>query len=72
MAPDPMVREVGRLTDIDGRQMFVGVDYDTVTIGTPETGPEWRLTSAMVEEFGQIFVSACWEAAEQAGRLRGE
>jgi hypothetical protein len=30
--PDPMVREIGRVTDLDGIAVSVGVDHDAVTI----------------------------------------
>ena len=30
--PDPMVREIGRVTDIDGDVTIIGVDYETVTV----------------------------------------
>jgi hypothetical protein len=30
--PNPFVREIGRVTDLDGIPVTVGVDHDTVTI----------------------------------------
>ena len=56
---DVNVREVGTVTDMDGGPLVVGVDYDLVTIGTR------RLTQEQAEEFGHLFVSACWQAARQ-------
>jgi hypothetical protein len=61
------VREVGRVTSLDGDELAVGTSYDTVTLGYPELEPLWRLTSSQAEEFAQLFVSACWEAAAQGG-----
>lgn len=57
--PDPNVRDIGMVEDIDGTPLEVGVDYDTVVIGSR------RLTQAQAEEFGHLFVSACWQAARQ-------
>jgi hypothetical protein len=54
---DPYIRVTGHVEDIDGVQLAVGVDYDTVTIG------RWRLGLSMCEEFGRLFIAACWEAA---------
>jgi hypothetical protein len=67
---DPHVREVGRIDwEIDdgvaGIPLQVGVDYDTVTIGSGET--TWRLSASQLEEFAQLLVRACWEAARQGG-----
>jgi hypothetical protein len=66
---DPYVREVGTVTDLDGLAVRIGVDYDTVTIAIPVR--EVRLTQAQVEEFSQVFVSACWEAAQYHGTQAG-
>jgi hypothetical protein len=38
MAPDPRVRKLGEVEDIDGQGLSVGVDYDTVSIGLAEFG----------------------------------
>jgi hypothetical protein len=65
---DPHVREIGRIEDMDGNVLTVGVDYDAVTIGWP-TGPEWRIESSQADEFAALYVSACWQAAAQAANL---
>jgi hypothetical protein len=75
--PDPRVRVVGEVEDIDGVPLVVGVDYDTVKISTatvPGTIPDalWRLPSAQAEEFGRLYIAACWEAARQAGEMAAE
>jgi len=59
---DPHVRQVDVVEDMDGRPLWVGVDYDTVTIGLPPY-EVWKLTSSQAEQFAQVFVRACWEAA---------
>ena len=58
---DPNVRAIGHVKDINGGAVVVGVDYDAVTISAvinPAT-----LERAQAEEFAQLFVAACWEAA---------
>ena len=72
--PDPHVREIGRVEDMDGYPLAVSIDYDTVAIGHPlgSNGSAWRLTSSQAEEFAQLFVSACWQAGQQAWRAPEE
>ena len=72
---DPFVREVGHVDwEIDdgvaGILLQVGVDYDTVTIGSGEM--TWRLTVAQLEELAQLLVSATWEAAAHQGNELGQ
>jgi len=64
---DPHVRVVGRLADEQGREVIVGVDYDTVTLRTLHTRTDGAVTLAshQAEEFAQMYVAACWEAAAQ-------
>lgn len=66
---DPYVRELGRVRTIDGWEVTVGVDYDAVRVGHN------RLSREAAEEFAQLFVAACWEAArcgiEQELEARG-
>jgi hypothetical protein len=38
MADDPLVREIGRLTDEQGRTVIIGVDHDAVTLRTIRPG----------------------------------
>ena len=59
--PNPFVREIGRVTDLDGIPVTVGVDYDTVTIMGA------KLTASVAEKFAHLFVAAAW----QAGRVQG-
>lgn len=61
---DPAVRTLGRVSDIDGGTITVGVDFDTVNIDGR------RLTSAQAEEFAQLFIRACWAAAMCEGEGR--
>jgi hypothetical protein len=50
---DPYVREVGRVTDIDGADLAIGVDHGAVTVGPyrfDRDGQErlaWLLNRAM-------------------------
>ena len=63
---DPYVRETGRIEDIDGSVLSVGVDYDTVTLSWPGNAvPAWRLESSQADEFAALFNAACWQAAAQ-------
>ena len=67
---NPMVRKVGHVADIDGMLLVVGVDHDTVTIGT-QTRTR-RFTRHQLEEFAHLFVAACWEAGENKRRMDSE
>ena len=64
---NPRVRVVDVLSDMDGMPVYVGVDYDTVTIhaGVFVPGGGIRLESSQAEDFARAFVAACWEAAAQ-------
>ena len=66
-AGDPYAREIGRLADSQGREVVVGVNYDTVTLRTlrTRTSGAVELDSAKVEELAQLLVSATWQAAWQ-------
>ena len=55
--PDRNVYELGRVADIDGIALPVGVDYDTVSVGG------LRLDHAAQEEFARLFIAAIWRAA---------
>jgi hypothetical protein len=55
---------LGRVDDADGFAVSVGVYNGTVTVG--DEFP-YRFTQAQAEEFAQLFVRACWEAARQGG-----
>jgi hypothetical protein len=60
---DPNVRPVGDMQDNDGMPVIFGVDYGTVTINPGDV----RLSAERAEEFAQLLVRACWEAARQDG-----
>ena len=53
---DPRVHEVGRVEDLDGLTVRIGVDYDTAVVGAHRFGAECR------EQFSQLWVRACHEA----------
>ena len=63
---DPYVREVGSVEDIDGVDILVGVDYDSVTIGMR------RFSRTQTEELAQLFAAACWEAGLNARQMAEE
>lgn len=66
---DPYVRVVGELTDsCSDEAIVVGIDHDAVTIQLGEW-PAIMLTSAQAEDFAQLFIKACWEAAAQSATL---
>jgi hypothetical protein len=62
--PDPFVRTIGTVEDLDGRKLTVGVDYDAVSIDG------YRFPFAEQEELGRLLVAAVWEAA--GNRIRME
>jgi len=64
--PDPFVRRVGEVSDVDERAVIVGVDYDTISIRVG--GMEARLASSAQEEFARLFVSACWQSGASLQR----
>jgi hypothetical protein len=65
---DPHVREVDHIETDDGT-VSVGVDHGAVAvyIGGWLSADGVRLTRGQAEEFAQLFVRACWEAAAQGG-----
>ena len=78
MSADPYVREIGRVADDRGRVVIVGVDHDAVTLRTTGTRTDAAVTLAAIqaevtlaayraEEFGQLLVSACWQAGWHQG-----
>ena len=71
---DPRVREVGRMTDLDGMPVVIGVDYDSVTIHAGEfvSGGGIRLESVQADEFASLFVAGCWQAAAQSALMAEE
>jgi hypothetical protein len=68
----PYVRTIGTVTDIDGVACPVGVDHDTVTIGTPGCSLPFRFTRDLAEEFGRLFAAAYWQAGCNARQLAEE
>lgn len=71
MASDPYIRIVDTVTDLDGNTAIVGVDYDTVTINHIGDEPI-RLDQAQAELFARAYVSACWQAGQNARSMAGE
>ncbi len=62
---DPYVRATGSAGHDDGA-FLVGVDYDTVTVGP------YRMSAAQCEDFGRLFIAACWQAGANAKAMREE
>jgi hypothetical protein len=56
---DPNVREVGRVTDIDGANLAVGVNYDAVMVGP------YRFDKDGQERLAWLLNRAMWEAEKQ-------
>ena len=54
-------RTLGQVEDADGFTVFVGIYNGTVTIG--DQFP-YRFTAQQAEEFGRLFIAACWQAAD--------
>ena len=66
--PDvPFVREIGRVRDVFGSDLIVGVELNTVTLSYEPDLRKVQLTEAAAEEFAQLFIRACWVAARQDG-----
>lgn len=63
-------REVGRITDGEGRIVVVGVDDSMVTLRTlhTRTSGAVKLGAYDTEELGQYVVSAAWQAGWSAGK----
>ncbi len=66
---DPYVRILGSVADMDGSVVHVGVNYDTVSVSN---AVDSVFTQAQAEEFGRLFVAACWEAGANKRRMDGE
>jgi len=60
---DPHVRTIGQVLDVLDVPLKVGVDYDTVVIG------DRRLDCWESEDFARLFVTACWQAAQQRSEM---
>ena len=71
MTDDPMVREIGRITDDVGRVLIVGVDYDAVTLQVLHNGIGGAVALGMgqQEEFGQLLIAAVWQAGWQRRQI---
>lgn len=61
-----LVHVLGSVEDIHGRRLVVGVDHDAVTLW------DFMLSPQQQEEFAQLFVAACHEAAVNAEAMRAE
>ena len=68
--PEPYVRPVDCITDIDEARLHVGVDYDSVTIGVGIL--TLRFGATAMEALMRALVAACWEASANAERMRQE
>jgi hypothetical protein len=64
MAEDTGTREIGRVTDDQGRVVIVGTCQGRVTLRTlrTRTSGAVELTQDLAEDFGQLYVAACWQA----------
>ena len=60
-------RIIGTLTDAGGRQVTVGVSGGKVTLRTfgTRTGGAVELTGDLAEDFAQLYLSGCWQAAQE-------
>ena len=69
MTTDPYVRVVDQIEDMNGRHVYLGVDYDTVTIHLDAyiPGRGVRLESTAAEDLARAYTAACIEAGRQAG-----
>jgi hypothetical protein len=68
--PDPHIRDVDRIEDMDGRPLIVGVDHDCLTIWA---GAKTRVfTRTQTEDLARAIVAASWEAADCGGRMAAE
>lgn len=64
---NPYVREIGRVEDIDGLPLAVGVEDGTVTIGLlAETR---NLIAEQADEPAALLITALWQAERDAGRM---
>ena len=69
---DQYEREIGRVEDVDGDVLVVGIDDGTVTIGCPAIGgPFWQFTVPMADEAIALLITALWQAARRAGESSG-
>jgi hypothetical protein len=68
--PDPYVRRIGEVFDIDERTVIIGVDYDTVSIRVG--GMEARFACSQVGELFHALFEAAWEAGAASERMRAE
>ncbi len=66
---DPCVRVLGSVADMDGSAVHVGVNYDTVSVSG---AVDSVFTQAQAEEFGRLFVAACWQAGANKRRMDEE
>jgi hypothetical protein len=67
--PDPYVREVGTIEDMDEAPCVVGVDYDSITLAHRGGLTEWRFTRTEAETFAHLFIGACREAGLNARKM---
>jgi hypothetical protein len=63
VSDSPYIREINKITDSQGRELIVGVNYDAVTLRIGDASVD--LGSTQVEELAQAVVSATWQASWQ-------
>lgn len=68
---DPSVRVLGKIEDIDGNLLDIGIDCGTVAIyvGGWMSADGVRLDSAQAEEFGRLFIAAAWQAGRRSAAM---
>ena len=71
MTGDPLVREIGRLTDNAGRVLIIGADHGAVTLRTLHTRTSGAVTlgRADQEELALMLVAAVWKAGWQRHQM---
>ena len=71
MTGDPLVREIGRLTDNAGRVLIIGADHGAVTMRTLHTRTSGAVTlgRADQEELALMLVAAVWKAGWQRHQI---
>ena len=71
MTDDPLVREIGRLTDNAGRVLIIGADHGAVTMRTLHTRTSGAVTlgRADQEELALMLVAAVWKAGGQQHQM---
>ena len=71
MADGPFVREIGRITDDQGRVLIISADHGAVTMRTLHTRTSGAVTlgRADQEELGLMLTAAVWQAGWQRHQI---